>query len=127
MLEAERLTKCYSAVPAVQDVNFCLAPGQVLGCVGPNGSGKSTTVKMLTGLLEPTRGHGVFRGVDIGNDLVSYRRRLGHVPSLGSIRDRILLKVRRRGATSEQAVHECSAGESGTTSYGSIGALKLQL
>jgi ABC-2 type transport system ATP-binding protein len=52
----------------------------VLGCLGPNGSGKSTTVKMLTGLLEPTRGVVQFAGRRIQDDLPGYRRRLGYVP-----------------------------------------------
>ncbi len=80
MLEARGLTKSYASVPAVQDVTFSLAPGQVLGCLGPNGSGKSTTVKMLTGLLEPTRGKVLFGGEDIQKNLVSYRKQLGYVP-----------------------------------------------
>lgn len=80
MLEAVHLTKCYAAVPAVQAITFRLAPGQVLGCLGPNGSGKSTTVKMLTGLLQPTRGKVLFQGRNIQDDLVSYRKRLGYVP-----------------------------------------------
>jgi ABC-2 type transport system ATP-binding protein len=57
-----------------------LQPGQILGCLGPNGSGKSTTVKMLTGLLEPTQGQVRFHGEDIRKDLVGYRKRLGYVP-----------------------------------------------
>ncbi len=80
MLEAIQLTKRYSSLPAVQDLSFRLQPGQVLGCLGPNGSGKSTTVKMLTGLMEPTRGTVQFGGKDIRQDLVSYRTRLGYVP-----------------------------------------------
>src|SRR5271169_4985579 len=80
MLEARELTKCYASVPAVQDVTFRLVPGQVLGCLGPNGSGKSTTVKMLTGLLGPTRGKVLFDGRDIHEDLVAFRRQLGYVP-----------------------------------------------
>ncbi len=80
MLEARELTKSYASVPAVKDVTFSLAPGQVLGCLGPNGSGKSTTVKMLTGLLEPTRGKVLFNGEDIREDLVSFRKCLGYVP-----------------------------------------------
>ena len=80
MLEARSLTKCYASVPAVQDVGFRLEPNQVLGCLGPNGSGKSTTVKMLTGLLQPTRGKVLFNGRDIHDDLVGYRRQLGYVP-----------------------------------------------
>lgn len=80
MLEALHLTKRYASIPAVQDLSFTLRPGQVLGCLGPNGSGKSTTVKMLTGLLEPTRGVVQFDGHSIQDDLVAYRKRLGYVP-----------------------------------------------
>src|SRR6201987_3212845 len=80
MLEAVQLTKRYSPLPAVQDLSFRLRPGQVLGCLGPNGSGKSTTVKMLTGLLEPSRGVVRFNGRAIQEDLASYRMHLGYVP-----------------------------------------------
>ena len=80
MLEAVHLTKRYASLPAVQDLSFSLQPGQVLGCLGPNGSGKSTTVKMLTGLLQPTRGTVQFDGRNIQEDLAAYRRRLGYVP-----------------------------------------------
>jgi len=80
MLEARNLSKSYASIPAVREVTFSLAPGQVLGCLGPNGSGKSTTVKMLTGLLEPTRGKVLFNGEDIHKDLVGFRKSLGYVP-----------------------------------------------
>lgn len=80
MLEAIHLTKKYSSLPAVQDLSFQLRPGQVLGCLGPNGSGKSTTVKMLTGLLEPSRGVVQFEGRNIQEGLARYRMRLGYVP-----------------------------------------------
>jgi ABC-2 type transport system ATP-binding protein len=64
----------------VQDLSFSLRPGQVLGCLGPNGSGKSTTVKMLTGLLQPTRGLVQFDGNNIQDNLTEYRKLLGYVP-----------------------------------------------
>ncbi len=80
MLEALHLTKRYASLPAVQNLSFTLSPGQVLGCLGPNGSGKSTTVKMLTGLLEPTRGVVQVYGQDIRHDLTGFRKRLGYVP-----------------------------------------------
>jgi ABC-2 type transport system ATP-binding protein len=80
LLEAVHLTKRYASLPAVQDLSFTLQPGQVLGCLGPNGSGKSTTVKMLTGLLEPTRGVVQFDGHSIQDDLAGYRKLLGYVP-----------------------------------------------
>jgi len=80
MLEAVHLTKRYASLPAVQDLSFSLRPGQVLGCLGPNGSGKSTTVKMLTGLLQPTRGLVAFDGHNIQDNLTDYRKLLGYVP-----------------------------------------------
>jgi ABC-2 type transport system ATP-binding protein len=80
MLEARELTKSYSSVPAVKGVTFSLMPGEVLGCLGPNGSGKSTTVKMLIGLLGPTRGKVFFDGKDIHDDLTGFRKNLGYVP-----------------------------------------------
>ena len=80
MLEAVQLSKRYSSIPAVDDLSFTLRPGEVLGCLGPNGSGKSTTVKMLTGLLEPTRGRVHFDGRNIQDNLAEYRTHLGYVP-----------------------------------------------
>jgi ABC-2 type transport system ATP-binding protein len=80
MLEARGLSKYYGSVPAVQNVTFRLEPGQILGYLGPNGSGKSTTVKMLTGLLQPSRGQVTQDGEDIHKNLVAYRKRLGYVP-----------------------------------------------
>jgi ABC-2 type transport system ATP-binding protein len=79
-IEARGLVKCYTTVPAVNDVSFSLSSGEVLGCLGPNGSGKSTTVRMLTGLLDPTRGQVLSSGENIQSNLVGYRERLGYVP-----------------------------------------------
>jgi len=80
MLAAQGLFKFYGSVPAVQNVTFTLEPGQVLGYLGPNGSGKSTTVKMLTGLLEPSQGQVLYDHRDIQSDLAAYRKRMGYVP-----------------------------------------------
>jgi ABC-2 type transport system ATP-binding protein len=80
MLEARGLTKCYASIPAVNNISFSLRPGEVLGYLGPNGSGKSTTVKMITGLMEPTRGQVLFRGRNIKDDLPAYKALLGYVP-----------------------------------------------
>jgi len=80
MLEARSLTKSYSSVPALENVSFCTGPGEVLGYLGPNGSGKSTTVKILTGLLEPTSGNVFFNGRNIKDDLAAYKRLVGYVP-----------------------------------------------
>ncbi|HEX3704311.1 MAG TPA: ABC transporter ATP-binding protein [Vicinamibacterales bacterium] len=79
-LEAQQLTKYYSAIPAVRNVSFTLQPGTILGLLGPNGSGKSTTVSMLTGLREPSTGHVRFDDHDIDDDLPAYKARVGYVP-----------------------------------------------
>jgi ABC-2 type transport system ATP-binding protein len=79
-LEIRHLTKRYRGIPAVEDVNFSIAPGEILGYIGPNGAGKSTTVKMIIGLLEPSEGRIFYGGHSIYDDLPAYQRRLGYVP-----------------------------------------------
>ena len=89
VLEARELAKRYSAFTAVRDVSFSIRPGEILGVLGPNGSGKSTIVKMVTGLLDPSRGAVLFRGERIGQELTAFKRttpsaRTGQViPSFG--------------------------------------------
>jgi ABC-2 type transport system ATP-binding protein len=80
MLEIQHLTKRYGAVTAVRDLSFEVRPGEVVGLLGPNGSGKSTTVKILTGLLEPSGGRIQLDGRTILHDLHAYRAGLGYVP-----------------------------------------------
>jgi ABC-2 type transport system ATP-binding protein len=80
MLEVRGLTKRYASVPVVKRVSFRLRQGEILGYLGPNGAGKSTTVKMLTGLVEPSDGQILFEGKDVRENLVAFKRRLGYVP-----------------------------------------------
>ncbi|MEZ2348589.1 ABC transporter ATP-binding protein [Terriglobus sp. RCC_193] len=80
MLELRHVTKRYHGIPVVHEVSFAIAAGEVLGYLGPNGAGKSTTVKMITGMIEPTHGQVLFRGRNIHDDLPAYRARLGYVP-----------------------------------------------
>ena len=80
MLEISHLSKRYNGITAVDDVNFAIRPGEILGYVGPNGAGKSTTVKMIIGLLEPSEGSIRWNGRSIIEDLPDFQRRLGYVP-----------------------------------------------
>src|SRR5579863_8782294 len=80
MLEARGLTKRYTTVTAIDDINFTVKPYEILGYLGPNGSGKSTTVNIVTALLEPTRGEVLFDGRSIQSQLIEYKRRMGYVP-----------------------------------------------
>lgn len=59
-----------TGIPAIQDVSFKVAPGEIVGFLGPNGAGKSTTVKIITGLLRPDDGKVLFEGQDIRKDMV---------------------------------------------------------
>jgi ABC-2 type transport system ATP-binding protein len=80
MLELRNVTKRYPATVAVKDVSFIAHRGEVTGYLGPNGSGKSTTLKMITGLLDPTDGEILFDGERVHLDPIAYRQRLGYVP-----------------------------------------------
>src|SRR6266446_2494405 len=80
MLEVRNLIKRYNRIPAVDGVSFTIRPGEILGYVGPNGAGKSTTVKVLTGLIEPTEGEIFFEGRNVRQDWVGFQRRMGYVP-----------------------------------------------
>ena len=80
MLEVQHLYRSYRSIPAIEDVSFKVAPGEVIGFLGPNGAGKSTTVKIITGMLRPNDGRVLFEGQDIAKDMVAFRAAFGYVP-----------------------------------------------
>ena len=80
MLELRGVTKRYSGIAAVQNVSFVARAGEVTGYLGLNGSGKSTTLKMITGLIEPSDGEILFRGQPVDRDPMAYRQMIGYVP-----------------------------------------------
>ncbi|MEN6427174.1 MAG: ABC transporter ATP-binding protein [Phycisphaerales bacterium] len=83
-IETVALTKVFSdwwgraKVYAVDDLNLQIRPNEVFGLLGPNGSGKTTTIKMLLGLLHPTKGHALILGGDGTNPKISAR--VGFLP-----------------------------------------------
>jgi ABC-2 type transport system ATP-binding protein len=80
MLELRGVTKRYPGLIAVNDVSFTAPAGEVTGYLGLNGSGKSTTLKMITGLIEPSEGDILFRGQPVDRDPMAYRQLIGYVP-----------------------------------------------
>ena len=80
MLELRDVSKQFAAITAVDHVSFFARAGEVTGYLGPNGSGKSTTMKMITGLIDPTSGKVYFGGSAIDRDLVAFKQRMGYVP-----------------------------------------------
>jgi ABC-2 type transport system ATP-binding protein len=74
------LTRRFGALTAVEGVTLSVAPGQFFGFLGPNGAGKSTTIKMLTGLLEPTAGSIDILGQPFTASALELKRQIGVVP-----------------------------------------------
>ena len=79
-IQLRDLTREFNHTAVVNQVNFSIEPGELVGYLGPNGAGKSTTVKMLTGLLEPSSGAILFDGTNIESNPFTYRARIGYVP-----------------------------------------------
>ncbi|MHB8502958.1 MAG: ABC transporter ATP-binding protein [Candidatus Acidiferrales bacterium] len=69
----------YQSVKAVENINFEIDRGEMVGYIGPNGAGKSTTIKMLTGILVPTSGE------ILSNGFVPWRQRAAYVKTIGVV------------------------------------------
>ena len=80
VLEAKNLTKRYGDVIAVDSVSLAVEKGALFGLLGPNGSGKTTMIKMLTGQTRPTGGSATVLGLDVVQDPIGVRERVGIIP-----------------------------------------------
>jgi ABC-2 type transport system ATP-binding protein len=69
----------YETIRAVDDISFRIDQGELVGYIGPNGAGKSTSIKMLTGILVPTRGHVEVNGLNPHHDRLANARQIGVV------------------------------------------------
>ncbi|MCB2203977.1 ABC transporter ATP-binding protein [bacterium] len=85
MIRALDLTKRFDTFTAVDHLTLTVEPGEILGFLGPNGAGKSTTVKMLTGMLQPTQGTAEIAGFDIMKDPMQVKQRIGYIPESGAM------------------------------------------
>lgn len=74
------LIKIYGQQHAVDDISFIAQPGEILGFLGPNGAGKSTTMKVATGFIPPSKGLVEVCGIDVMNQPVEARRKIGYLP-----------------------------------------------
>ncbi|MDT3666347.1 ATP-binding cassette domain-containing protein [Cronobacter dublinensis] len=79
VIEARELTKTFGDFTATDRVNFTVRRGEIFGLLGPNGAGKSTTFKMMCGLLKPSDGQALVRGLDLKTDSGKARQRLGYM------------------------------------------------
>lgn len=80
MITVRGLTKYYGSLPAIRDVSFDVAAGEVLGFLGPNAAGKTTTMRILAGYMPPTAGQAVVMGCDVVEQSLEARRHIGYLP-----------------------------------------------
>lgn len=85
MIVLDRLTKRFGGLTAVNALSFEVPAGQIVGFLGRNGAGKSTTLRMLTGILEPTAGSAQVCGFDLQTRSLEVKRRVGFVPESGAV------------------------------------------
>ena len=80
MIEILHLSKSYGETVAVEDLSVSVEKGELFALLGPNGAGKSSTVKVLTGLSKPTTGIVRIAGIDVTEDPVGVKEKIGYVP-----------------------------------------------
>lgn len=80
MIQVSQLTKSYGDRQAIQDLNFSVNSGEVVGFLGPNGAGKSTTMKIITGFMAPTSGVAKVAGIDVFERPIEVKKRIGYLP-----------------------------------------------
>jgi ABC-2 type transport system ATP-binding protein len=80
MIHVENLTKYYNQLCAVDQINFDIQKGEILGLLGPNGAGKTTTLRMLTGYLQPSSGSIYIKGLSIDKHVLEIKKLLGYLP-----------------------------------------------
>jgi ABC-2 type transport system ATP-binding protein len=74
------LTKRYAGQTAIQDLNFEVSRGEIMGFLGPNGAGKTTTMRILAGFMPPTSGRASIAGFDVFGQSLQARAHLGYMP-----------------------------------------------
>src|SRR5438128_12197621 len=80
MIELSSLTKKYGNFTAVDRIDLSVAKGELLGLLGPNGAGKTTTLRMIAGILRPTAGTVRIGGIDVWQNPVAAKMKLGFIP-----------------------------------------------
>jgi ABC-2 type transport system ATP-binding protein len=123
MIEVRNLTKSYGNVAAVQGVSFSVDSDQVLGFLGPNGAGKTTIMKILTGYHFPSGGTALVDGIQVDEDPVEVKKRIGYLPEnvplygdmtvdeyLSFIAEARLIPSGERGKAINKSLEACGLG-----------------
>ena len=80
LIDFQNLSKSYGAFDAVRDLTLTVERGELFGCLGPNGAGKTTTIRMLMGILVPSRGRALIQGLDCHAQRAEVQRHVGYLP-----------------------------------------------
>lgn len=88
-IETFDLTKRYGNITAVDHLNLKVEKGEIFGFLGHNGSGKTTTIMMLCGLVEPTKGSATVAGFDVQKEILEVKKRIGFLPENTSYYDNL--------------------------------------
>jgi ABC-2 type transport system ATP-binding protein len=89
MIEFDHVTRTYGPKPAVTDLSLAIPRGELFALLGPNGAGKTTTIKMLVGLLRPSRGVVRICGHDLVKEARSAHLHTGYVPDEPTLYDKL--------------------------------------
>jgi ABC-2 type transport system ATP-binding protein len=84
-IQVSQLVKQYGTQRAVDAISFSITRGEIVGFLGPNGAGKSTTMKILTGYLSPDEGSAQVGGVDVIQDPIAARKKIGYLTELNAL------------------------------------------
>lgn len=87
IISLQSVHKSYGTKQVLNGINLTIQAGQVIGYIGPNGAGKSTTVKILCGLIDDYEGNVEVAGINLRDDLLAVKRKIGYVPELAELYD----------------------------------------
>jgi ABC-2 type transport system ATP-binding protein len=132
-IEVRELSRRYGSFTAVDRISFQVQRGEIVGFLGPNGAGKTTTMKVLTGFLAPSEGMAAIDGIDVLDDPLAVRSRIGYLPESAPVyRDMRVLdyldfvaRVRglaraERAAAVRRVAEQCGLGERLAQGIGSL-------
>ncbi len=89
MIEIQNLSMRYGDLLALDHLDLKIEKGEFFAFLGPNAAGKTTTIKLLTGLMEPTSGFAEICGFDIQKDSMEAKRRIGYIPDVAEFYDKL--------------------------------------
>ena len=84
-IDVHQLSKTYGSQKAVDQISFHAKPGEVVGFLGPNGAGKSSTMKMITGYMQPDEGVIKVCGEEVKHTSIESKKKIGYLPELNPL------------------------------------------